>query len=153
MGGWVVFVVLLVCFAFSVFVRLAALLLSCCYHTNNTSNTNNTNNTNNTIKRTVWMNQTTQPKWWFEPANQPNQPNQKYSHKCSKLSPNWALRDPKWGPEAPQMTAKIRKKWVWRLKWSQVGSRRGFPQCPPPLWEDFWVPWGSPKSTQTRALA
>ena len=62
MGGWVVFVGLLVFFVFSVFVGLAAFLPSRCHHTNNTRNTNNTNITNNTNKRTLPINQTNQPK-------------------------------------------------------------------------------------------
>ena len=63
-----------------------------------------------------------------------------------KLEPGW----PKMEPEFTKNGGKIEKNALNRPKWLPDSSQDPFPQWWSPLWEDFWVPWGSPKSSKNR---
>ena len=68
------------------------------------------------------------------------------------FSQNEALRDPKWGQEAPKMGAKVEKNMIWGQQCSQGITKIGSGQCQSPLGEDFWLPQGTPKSTKIGTL-
>ena len=55
-------------------------------------------------------------------------------------------------PRGTQNGSQNRDNVIWGQECSQGITKIGFPQCRPPLGEDFWLPQGTPKSTKNGTL-